>query len=218
MLGDWAAPRGGRRPHWAELEVALKFWLVLEAVPRIIRCREERPTLIFTDGACEGVGRELVTVGGLLISPELERPRFFGFEVEQEIVSLWRLGGKRQVIAEIYPAVVAKRLWRLHVKNKRVIHFIDNESARVAFIKGYSPVMESAAMLADFWALESKLGSYSWFERVPSAASPADGPSRLDFGAVLGAGAVQDFPSETERAGSRSCSGRVPPGRGPGLC
>ena len=59
-----------------------------------------------------------------------------------------------------------------------MIHYVDNESARYALIKGNSPTYDSAALAAAFWTREAELACFSWFEWVPSPSNIADDPSR----------------------------------------
>ena len=64
------------------------------------------------------------------------------------------------------------------MKGRPVICFIDNDAARYALIKGSSPTPDSAWLAALYWEREATVGSYSWFERVPSPSNIADAPSR----------------------------------------
>ena len=61
---------------------------------------------------------------------------------------------------------------------RRVIHWIDNTSALAALAKGYSGVPDSAHLVHVFHAWAAAAGTAVWFEYVPSAANPADEPSR----------------------------------------
>ena len=56
--------------------------------------------------------------------------------------------------------------------------YIDNEAAKYALIKGTSPTHESAWLVQHFWEKEVELETFSWIQRVPSAANCADNPSR----------------------------------------
>ena len=100
-------------------------------------------------------------------------------------------GARRQLVgqAEILPVVLAQELWGRRFRDRRVLIFIDNDAARHALIRGGSPSGPSALMVDAFWTAEAELGAFSWIERVPSASIPADAPSRLQFGEMLGLGA-----------------------------
>ena len=61
------------------------------------------------------------------------------------------------------------------------VNYIDNESARMAYICGSGETTFSSCHIADFVDAESQLQHRSWFGRCPSASNPADGASRLDL-------------------------------------
>ena len=61
------------------------------------------------------------------------------------------------------------------------VNYIDNESARMAYICGSGETTFSSRHIADFVDAESQLQHRSWFGRCPSASNPADGASRLDL-------------------------------------
>ena len=70
-------------------------------------------------------------------------------------------------------------------EGRPVLCFIDNDAARYALIKGSSPTPDSAWLSAMYWEKETDVGSYSWFERVPSPSNIADAPSRGEPPATL---------------------------------
>ena len=124
--------------------------------------------------------------GAVLLSPG-RRPEYFGFLAPQELVEHWRTAcSKKTVInqAELWPALVARTTWPHLLRGKRLLHFIDNDGARDALIRGYSPVAESNMMVGATWLADTALGTFVWYTRVPSEANLSDGPSRLDFSAV----------------------------------
>ncbi len=67
---------------------------------------------------------------------------------------------------------------------RRVVFYIDNESARFALISMYSPRIASANILAQIAEVLSEGEIIAWFARVPSEANVADAQSRLDFSGV----------------------------------
>ena len=83
--------------------------------------------------------------------------------------------------AEILPVILAQELWGEFLRDRRAILFVDNDAARHAIIRGGSPSAPSAILVSLFWDNETRLGTYSWVERVPTHSNPADGPSRLNF-------------------------------------
>lgn len=85
---------------------------------------------------------------------------------------------------------MARSHWAKELKGQRLVHFIDNDSARDSLIKGYSPVIESGRLVGASWLLDAELQIYSWFARVPSEANISDGPSRGSFEELISVGAI----------------------------
>ena len=106
------------------------------------------------------------------------------------VAALRRATGHDQLIGqlEIVPALLALWLWPqlFAAPGRRVLVFVDNDSARHALIKGFSPVDASRSLVESFWTKVARLQAAPWFERVPTAGNPADAPSRLQFGALAG--------------------------------
>ena len=110
-------------------------------MPRSRSCSGQCPVVIFTDGACEGDNFDIVTVGGILYDPPTGAPECFGMRVPEGTVRSWKSEGKEQVIgqAELLPVYIAKCTWSSRVRGRRVLHFVDNDSAKFALIKNISP-------------------------------------------------------------------------------
>ena len=180
LLSRWAAT-GGRRPLTPEMREALTQVqpALLMAGPRaIVSLKDERPVVILIDGACEEEG---TSIGAVMIRAGA-RPQAFGATLTREAIeSLKTRVEQKQVIgqAEILPAMVAKEVWGSFLVNKRAIYFIDNDSARLALIKGYSPVLASLKLIMQCAAMDSRLGSTSWYARVHTNSNIADEPSRM---------------------------------------
>ena len=51
---------------------------------------------------------------------------------------------------------------------ERVVSFIDHESARLASIKAYSPILASTKILAEISTFDHLHGIYPWYARVPT--------------------------------------------------
>ena len=65
-------------------------------------------------------------------------------------------------------------------EDRDVIHWIDNSSAIMALIKGYSGMPDSARLVHAFYLLMYRLRTRVWFEHVVSDANVSDMPSRGD--------------------------------------
>ncbi len=171
----WSSRCDSLRRYWRDF--------LSGAPPRRLPSRGSPPlTLIFTDGAAEGEGRSLVTVGGLLVCSDGSR-RYFGSKVPRYIVERWQAGGKKQVVgqAELLPALIARVVWAPLLTNCFCVHFIDSDAARGALVRRYSPVIVSNQLVALTWTLDASLSCHSWYERVPGKSNPADAPSRLEW-------------------------------------
>ena len=64
------------------------------------------------------------------------------------------------------------------LEGRRVVWWVDNESARYGLIKGVSDSRTMCDPIQAFAIEDSRAPSYSWYERVPSFSNIADGPSR----------------------------------------
>ena len=125
-----------------------------------------------------------------MIDPENSEVAALGRNMGKRLQAKLSVAGKKKQIigqAELYPAVVARRLWRKKIQGRDVVHFIDNDSAKFVLIKGTSPCLESAWLTQSFWTNESEADSRSWIARVPSRSNIADGPSRGDRAEVQAA-------------------------------
>ena len=139
----------------------------------------------------------------------------FGFEVHPALVEAWKSkADQAQVIgqAELFPALVARWVWQDKLQNRRVMFFIDNESARLALVKAYSPVPASLRIIVDCLRWDQVFDCSAWYARVPTYSNLADGPSRLvytDELRTLGAKIVSPkFPSDISQ-GVASSEGKV---------
>ena len=152
------------------------------AGPRELHClNTDKPICVFTDGACEG---DLVTMGAVIIDSAGQfEPFMWGTPVPHEMVRRWRKDGSLQVIGqtEILPIVVCKWAYRRLFHNRRILFFVDNDSARHAMTAGYSASYESNRLIQVANRCEAEFQTLCWYTRVPSASNPADGPSRLDL-------------------------------------
>eukprot|EP00435_Cladocopium_sp_Y103_P017022 s3000_g4.t1 len=157
--------------------------VLVESKPRRIDAWSKcPPLLIYTDGAVED-GSAKVTHGGLVIDPWKNQSFFFGDHVPSKFVQLWQRSGKKQVIAqaEIFPILIAKDTWRSIIAGRSVLWFLDNESARSALVRCYSPVLDNFFLLQLNARLDSEIQSRHWYNRVPSRSNPSDDASRLEF-------------------------------------
>ena len=175
------AKRGGKHRLDEEMRAVLA-WIkehLRSAGPRVIGpCRTERPILVFTDGACE---KEGTSIGGVIVTPE-GVVECFGAMLNEETIKAWKKRAEQfQVIgqAELYPIYISKLTWANLLKGKRVLYFVDNESARLALVKAYSPVILSLEIIVRCQMFDYEMETNSWYARVPTASNIGDAPSRM---------------------------------------
>ena len=89
---------------------------------------------------------------------------------------------QEQVIgqAELIPLLIARITWTDRLAGRRVVFFIDNESARICAIKAYSPVLPSLEIVMRCIGFDYCNDVLCWYARVPTCCNLGDGPSRMD--------------------------------------
>eukprot|EP00435_Cladocopium_sp_Y103_P059062 s2761_g21.t1 len=157
--------------------------MLLNSKPRLVQAWSDiPPLLIFTDGAVED-NLEKVTHGAVIIDLWKQCSFFFGDHVPRKFVSLWTHSGKRQVIAqaEIFPVLIAKATWNQMIQGRSVLWFLDNDAARLALVRNFSPVLDNFFLLQINAKLDVQFQARNWYSRVPSKSNPSDSASRLEF-------------------------------------
>ena len=162
---------------------------VLQAGPVMIhRCLSDT-WIVFTDGACspeEGTG----SVGGVLVSPTGIAVEYFSEKVPRNITDRLFEDSKNPIHElEVLPVLMAMQLWWDKLQRSQVVFYIDNESARMAYIRGSGETSLASSFISEFVTLEAGHQLRSWFARVPSHSNPADGASRLDDSELASLGA-----------------------------
>ena len=155
--------------------------LLRSSGPRTVSLWSEQPPIVvYTDGACEA---DSITMGAVLVDLSSGTREFFGCSVPEELVLKWRRSGRTQLIffTEILPVLVAKKTWCEVLKNRRVFFYIDNEAAKAALIRGFSPLLDASDMLFEIFKQDVLLRCLPWYSRVPSKSNCADAASRLEF-------------------------------------
>ena len=173
---------------------------VQEAPARALKIENQDPPIIlYTDasdvperGDCRWV------VGGVLFdathSPHLE---YFSWVVPQEVILNWIPKTSYMGQLEILACPVAISTWRSRLSGRRVLLFVDNDSAASNLVRGYSPKTDSSALVGQFWLLASQTKTEVYIDRVESKSNLSDGPSRLDFELVSHLGATKVPPNSS---------------------
>ena len=97
-----------------------------------------------------------------------------GDHVPQPFAITWARTGKKQVIAqaEMFPVLAAKCTWGKQLKGRSILYFLDNESARMAFVRCFSPVIDNYFMSQLNSQFDLELQTRNWYSRVPSKSNP----------------------------------------------
>ena len=136
---------------------------------------------MFTDGACSPELRQ-GSIGGIIIDPFGRCQSFFSSMVPEDVMEeLFRESANPIHELEVLPVLVACILWGTRFANALIVYYIDNESARMAYLKGHGETNFASCMIGSFVELEAAQQHKTWFGRCPSTSNPADGPSRLDL-------------------------------------
>ena len=192
--------------HWSDLldpalELALRFFLAILTRPggpprrRFDLRRRRRPTVkIWTDAAAGERTDEIGRVGFVVLFPEErvvgvdgsastvpERWVHGSAPVPDDFVARFR--ARKQYIGqfELLGAVCVYHTLREDLRDRHVVHYIDNMSAMAALVKGYSRALDSARIVHALHAWNAGVRVSAWFEYVPSKANIADLPSRSEF-------------------------------------
>ena len=108
--------------------------------------------------------------------------------MKKETIKEWKTReDQAQVIgqAELFTLIVSRLTWEKRLAGRKVVFFVDNESARIAALKSYSPVLPSLNILVQCVAFDYRTKVAAWYARVPACCNIADGPSRFQITEVL---------------------------------
>ena len=155
------------------------------------------PALVFSDGAYEEDQSVVAAIGFLVAIPRPDAPPrdpcspppraselsdYYEFyhgaaevpaDLHHALIERKQQIGQVEIIGAIAPYLSVPQL-----AGRRVIHWIDNQSAEAALCKGYSRVVDSARLVHMFHAWAAAAQASVWFEFVPTDQNVADDPSR----------------------------------------
>ena len=138
--------------------------------------------IIFTDGAFEPTNTQPASIGGVLVNPSGQVVSFFGAYLPQPLLEEFLSKSKHPIYElEILPLLVAVKIWSTNVVGKLVVHYLDNDAARSAFVRAHASTDLGAALIAEYVEFEYKCRFSPWFARVASHSNPSDEPSRMNF-------------------------------------
>ncbi len=155
--------------------------LLRESPSRQISLIEQPPCLLYTD-ASDVPGRSPQQVlGAYLFDPVDGNQSFSSSEVPPHFVELWQQRKSYMGQLEILAAFFGLSAWEAQLVDRKILLFVDNDSAASNIVRGYSPLLDSGALAGAFWVLASSMRASVYIDRVESKSNPSDGPSRLDF-------------------------------------
>jgi len=139
------------------------------------------PCILYTDASDVPERQESRwVVGAVLIDPHSPFPFHTFWKVPDNMISKWLPKQSYMGQLELLAAPTALATWQKLLAGKRVIHFVDNDSASACLVKGYSPLVDSCALVGEYWLTACHHSIDPYIERVESKSNLADGPSRLD--------------------------------------
>ena len=113
-------------------------------------------------------------------SPWAPCSEYSGLEVASEFGRV----SARKSSAQPRSVLLALRTWAKEVKGRNLICFIDQDAAKQALAKAYSPSRPSVDLIRDILEVAG-LNVFPRFARLPTASNPTDVASKLEFNVVL---------------------------------
>jgi hypothetical protein len=167
-LVDKGSPNAPQLRNWRE-EVLL---LLSSVRPRTILVSiNNRTLLVFTDGPWENGGAGL---GAVLLDESTGCRLVVQDQVRDDLLSLWKgmLGDQLICQIELLAMVLVRWEWKFELSNRRVLLFVDNNSARGGAVKGRSSSPTMDDLVKTFYSIEVHLPSFWWVERVLGMQNP----------------------------------------------
>jgi hypothetical protein len=174
---------------------ALYFFISLltSPMPRLvhIKRRSKSALRIWSDAMLQdGIGR----LGFAFYDPEDSAYFFSSFIVPAWMFETFRFPthciGQLEIMAALFVYLTIEKFDVSRLKDRDVLHWVDNTSAIFGLYKGYSASEDSSRLIQIFHLLMAKLNFRTWWEYVASSANLADLPSRGDFVLLLQWGAT----------------------------
>ena len=148
---------------------------------REVTLEELSPHILYTD-ASDVPGRNPQQVlGAYLWDPISKSQHYSSVAVPSELLMAWQQRKSYMGQLEILAAFFGLSTWSKRLAGRKLLLFVDNDSAGANLVRGYSPLLDSGALAGAFWLLASSMRVAVYIDRAESKSNPSDGPSRLDF-------------------------------------
>ena len=139
------------------------------AKPTRVTVNLTAPWIVFIDGAYEPSQQEPGSIGGVLVDPSGRVVEFFGCSVNEDLMEEFLLESSHPIYElELFPIVVAVRLWSQHFVDALLVHYIDNDAACSALVRADGATRLARALVNQYVDFEYKCKFFPWFARVPS--------------------------------------------------
>ena len=113
--------------------------------------------IIFTDGAFEPTNEQPASIGGILVHPSGKVVSYFGAYISGSLLNDFLAESRHPIYElEIFPVVVAIRAWSKFIMGKLVVHYLDNDAARSAFIRASASTSLGTTLVTDYVNFEYK--------------------------------------------------------------
>ena len=162
--------------------------------PREVKVYLSRPMVMYTDASDVPDRTDRFVVGACLFDPTSGQTYYSSAPVPPTTVERWLPKQSYMGQLELLAAPFGLETWRPLLQNRPLLLFIDNDSAASNLVKGYSPKLDSCAIVGHFW-LVAKYQTMIYIDRVESKANLADEPSRQSNSLLLRLGAIWTDPN-----------------------
>lgn len=148
---------------------------------REVRYMNDPPIILYTDASDVPERTPRFIVGAVLFDPFDQSLQYSAAEVPSSTVDRWITKQSYMGQLELLACPFSLSTWKTRLASRSVLLFVDNDSAASNLVKGYSPRLDSAAIVGSFWLEAASLRLQVYIDRVESKSNLADGPSRFDF-------------------------------------
>ena len=172
-------PRGGVLDQDCRVSMSIFLEYLQKGRPRIVDATSKVTFFVFTDAHFDmtnftgGLGAVLVDNQGRVV-------QWFSHMLEKDKCKQLAQDDAEQIITELEAlgVLAAIHQWRLLLRQKHLVCFLDNEGARGAILKGRSSNALLNSISHQVCEAEDVNCIYSWYARIPSISNLADPPSR----------------------------------------
>ena len=142
------------------------------------KIRRAKPVTTYCDGEGASAGVGVVISGGF---PDGNQPKPVYLETPLGLINLWDLQTERSKTGaqtdifeiEAIGPMIALLTWPPLLADRPWIHFIDNNAAQSALIKGPSNNLTGDTIAGETWNLIRKVRCWLWMDRVASKRTPS---------------------------------------------